>query len=71
MKGDVQNSLSVEKITCMISEVFDYGTDSGFYLIPWNKPSKLQLQKVRSVVLQLINGLMHIGQRSVALLFFK
>ncbi len=51
MKGDVQNSLSVEKINCMISEVFDYGTDSGFYLIPWNKPSKLQLQKVRSVVL--------------------
>ena len=71
MKGDVQNSLSVEKITCMISEVCDYGMDSGFYLIPWHMLTKLQLQKVRSVVLKLINRLMHIGQRSVALLFFK
>lgn len=33
MKGDVQNSLSVEKITYVISEVCNYGTDSGFYLI--------------------------------------
>jgi hypothetical protein len=33
MKGDVQNSLSVEKSIALISEVYDYGTDSGFYLI--------------------------------------
>jgi hypothetical protein len=51
MKGDVQNSLSVEKITCMISEACDYGMDSGFYLIPLHTLTKLQLQKVRSVVL--------------------
>lgn len=51
MKGDVQNSLSVEKITCMISEDRDYGTDSGFYLTHSFFLMKLQLQKMRSVVL--------------------
>ena len=46
------------------SAALDYGTNSGFYL-------SLQFQEVFSIVLKLINRLVHIGQRGVTLLFFE
>jgi hypothetical protein len=60
MKGDVQSSLAA---ICVTSEAFDYGMNSGFYLI--------QFQKVGFVVHQLFDGFVHVSQRCVLLLLFE
>ena len=58
MKVDVQICATV----CCAA--FDYGTNSGFYLIP-------QINEVLSVMFQFIDRLVHVSQRRVALLLLE
>ncbi len=68
MKGDVH------KCTTVCSAASHYATDSGFYLIAQRHPVQallVELEEMLAVMLKFIDGLVHIGQRGMALLLLE